>query len=136
MNNAAIAFENEDPTPFSGQARKINFFGTLRFTETMLPLLRKSSSPRLVNVASMAGHLRIIKTPALNSKCASAESTLTLSELESLVEKFQADVEAGRHAQEGWLNTCYGMSKLALIAATKILARQEPSILINACCPG
>lgn len=29
-----------------------------------------------------------------------------------------------------------GMSKLAVIAATKVLARDEPAIKVNACCPG
>jgi carbonyl reductase 1 len=29
-----------------------------------------------------------------------------------------------------------GMSKLGVIAATKVFAREEPSISVNSCCPG
>ena len=49
---------------------------------------------------------------------------------------FVADVEAGMHAQHGWPNTCYGMSKLGLIALTRVLARDEPKIAVNSCDPG
>ena len=141
VNNAAILSKHEDPTPIAAQGKPtldINFYGTLKLTEAMLPLLRKSSSPRLVNVASQLGHLNIITKTALRAQFASADSTLTLPELLSLIAKFQSDLEAGR-SREGWptgVYGVYGMSKLGLIAATKILARQEPSILINACCPG
>ena len=41
------------------------------------------------------------------------------------------------HTQQGWSNTNYGMSKLGVIAATKVWARQEaPTISVNCCCPG
>lgn len=142
MNNAAILFKHEDPTPIAAQAKPtldINFFGTLKLTEFMLPLLRKSSSPRIVNVASQLGHLDIIKKAGIRQTFASADSILTIPELLALIEKFQADTEAGRAGKEGWptgVYGVYGMSKLGLIAATKILARQERGMLINACCPG
>ena len=70
VNNAAIAFKGSDPTPFAQQAWptiNTNYFGTLRLTEGLLPLIEKSTrSPRIVNVASSAGHLRILtsKVPA------------------------------------------------------------------------
>jgi len=64
VNNAAVCFN--DPTlygkvphtPFRAQAGltiDTNFFGTLAVTRAMLPLLRASPSPRVVNVASAAG---------------------------------------------------------------------------------
>eukprot|EP01041_Mallomonas_annulata_P013519 gene13519-28673_t len=65
INNAATAFKGSDPTPFQEQAEPTmtpNFFGTLELTEKMLPLLQKSSSPRIVNVASQSGLLRILPT--------------------------------------------------------------------------
>ncbi len=46
------------------------------------------------------------------------------------------DVQNGRHTQKGWPNSNYGMSKLGVIALTKILARDTPSMMVNACCPG
>jgi NAD(P)-dependent dehydrogenase (short-subunit alcohol dehydrogenase family) len=42
--------------------------------------------------------------------------------------------------QKGWPRSCYGISKVAETALTKVLARDESyikkRILINACCPG
>ena len=64
-------------------------------------------------------------------------SWLEMSELHALVDKFQHDVENGIHVQEGWSNSNYGISKLAVIAATKIWARQEHgTVVVNCCCPG
>ena len=137
VNNAAIAFKGSDPTPFKQQARPtihVNFFSTLHVTNAMLPLLRKSSSPRIVNVASMAGHLRII--PSEQRKSLFTSPSLSVADLESLMHQFVDDVEGGVHSNNGWPNTCYGTSKLGVIALTKILARDEPGMMINACCPG
>ena len=43
---------------------------------------------------------------------------------------------AGTHRQDGWGNSNYGLSKLAVIAATRVFARENPGVLVNACCPG
>jgi carbonyl reductase 1 len=71
INNAALCYN--DPTlygkcaftSFQQQAAptiSTNFFGTLDVTQTMLPLLRKSSSPRIINIASSAGRLSILRS--------------------------------------------------------------------------
>ena len=136
VNNAGFAYKNADPTPFQGQTKKtldINYRGTIDFTETMLPLLRKGTDPRLVNVASMVGRLSQV-SPELQAKFSSP--TLTLPELHALVNDFEDSVQKGTHTQKGYSNSNYGMSKLALIAATKIMARENPDIAINCCCPG
>ena len=130
VNNAAIAFKGSDPTPFKEQARPtvmVNFFGTLDVTRAMLPLLRKSPTARIINVASMTGHLRIL--PSEGTKAKFTSPTLKVEELESLMREFVTDVEAGTHSKNGWPNTCYGMSKLSVIALTKVIARNEPKII-------
>jgi carbonyl reductase 1 len=137
VNNAAIAFKGSDPTPFKEQARPtimVNFFCTLDVTKAMLPLLRKSSSARIVNVASMAGHLRILPSEERKSKFTSP--ALQLGDLELMMHEFVSDVETGSHSKNGWPNTCYGMSKLGVIAMTNVIARDEPKIMVNSCCPG
>jgi len=137
VNNAAMAFKNADPTPFKEQCKPtldINFRGTLDLTEELLPLIRKGDDARIVNVASMAGRLNQIKSKELRNKISS--DTLTLEELRSMVDKFESDVLGGIHLEEGWGNSNYGMSKLALIAATRILARMESGVKVNAICPG
>ena len=106
-------------------------------TQALLPLLRKSECPRIVNVASQAGHLNIIKSDALKARFVDCTS---LDELEALMRSFITDVEGGVHASNGWPNTCYGMSKLGVIAMTRIIAREEeqhaPAMRVNSCCPG
>mmetsp|Transcript_63245 Transcript_63245/g.124208 ORF Transcript_63245/g.124208 Transcript_63245/m.124208 type:complete len:297 (+) Transcript_63245:124-1014(+) len=144
VNNAAVCFN--DPTlygqvphtPFEAQASvtvETNFFGTLKLTHALTPLLRRSESPRIVNIASYAGRLAILR----NSPAKLATFTkpdLTLPELEAEMRRFVSDVEAGTHAREGWPNTCYGMSKLGLIAWTQLTARLEPTLMANTVDPG
>jgi len=137
VNNAGFAYTGSDPTPFKEQTKptlQVNYWGTTRLTDAMLPLLRQGSSPRLVNVASMGGHLRQL-APALQARFSSER--LTREELDGLVSKFEEDVASGQHRQAGWGNSNYGFSKLALIAYTKMVAREEAEAMrVNACCPG
>jgi len=149
VNNAAIAFKAADPTPPSLQARptvSVNYYGTIRVTEALLPLLLKAASsninnsfkPRIVNVASLAGHLKILKSDELRAKFAS--ESLSLSDLNGLMDKFVADAESSTlpaaMSEKGWPSSNYGTSKLGVIALTKVLARQFPQLLCNCCCPG
>ena len=137
VNNAAIAFKGADPTPFEAQTKPtldINFRGTEQVTEALLPLLLESKEGgRIVNVASMAGKLRQL-SPALQAEFSSP--SLTIPKLHELVGTFERDVASGVHAQKGWGRSNYGLSKLAVIAATKVHAREHPSLRVNCCCPG
>ena len=138
VNNAAIAFKGSDPTPFAQQTKPtldINFRGTLALTEALLPLLRDArvDDGRIVNVASMAGKLSQV-SPPLQAALSSPE--LTLEGVHALVDRFESDVASGTHKAKGWGNSNYGFSKLALISATQVLARTEPRLKVNACCPG
>ena len=141
VNNAAVCYNDATLygkvpyTPFEEQADitvRTNFFGSLEVTRALLPLLRKSSSPRIINVASAAGRLR--GSQALQDKVTSP--SLTVEALEELMRTFVRDAEAGEHVANGWPNTCYGVSKLGLIALTRVLARDEPKIMVNAVDPG
>lgn len=137
VNNAAIAYKGSDPTPFVQQCTPtldINYRGTVDFTDRMMPLVKKGNDPRIVTVASMSGHLSHLRSKKLQDQFTSA--SLTFPALNELVEKFESDVKSGAHVENGWGNSNYGMSKLAIIAATKIWARDNPSIAINCCCPG
>jgi len=143
VNNAAICFN--DPTlygkvqhtPFEQQADitiQTNFFGTLYVTQKMLSLLQASPSPRIINIASSAGRLSILPSPERMQSFSSPD--LQIEELEGYMRDFVANVEDGTHLEKGWPNTCYGVSKVGIIAMTKILARDEPSIMTNSVDPG
>ncbi len=92
VNNAAIAFKNAAPEPFSEQATltmRTNFFNTLRFCNIIFPLLKPHA--RVVNISSSAGHL--LKIPgdddvsvALRKKLSSSD--LTVEELVKMIEDF------------------------------------------------
>jgi carbonyl reductase 1 len=136
VNNAGTAYKAADPTPFKAQCGptlKINFHNTLKLTQALLPLLEKSEHPHIVNVASLGGVLKQL-TPERQKEF--SDPALTLDGLSTLVGEFEKDVASGDHHQHGWGNSNYGMSKLSLIAATKVLARNNPRFKINACCPG
>mmetsp|Transcript_15171 Transcript_15171/g.40696 ORF Transcript_15171/g.40696 Transcript_15171/m.40696 type:complete len:269 (+) Transcript_15171:62-868(+) len=136
VNNAAIAFKGADPTPFHEQTRptmETNFEGTVALTEALLPLISRAEDPRIVNVASMSGALHQL-SPHLQKRF--TQQSLTLADLRKLVGEFEAAVAAGNHREQGWGNSNYGMSKLAVIAYTKELASRAPNIKVNACCPG
>uniref|UniRef100_A0A7R9VBI9 Uncharacterized protein n=1 Tax=Pseudictyota dubia TaxID=2749911 RepID=A0A7R9VBI9_9STRA len=134
-----MAFKGSDPTPFAQQCKPtldVNFRATVDLTEKLLPLIRRGTDPRIVNVASSSGALRQIRSADLRDRFASP--SLTMSDLKGLVDQFETDVLAGVHAKKGWGNSNYGMSKLALIAATKIWAREEAKngVTVNCIDPG
>ena len=144
VNNAAICFNDPtlygkcEYTPFNQQARitiDTNFFGTLRVVRTMLPLLQLSTSPRIINIASSAGRLaQLSRIPEMTKLVISPG--LQMQQLETMMETFVKDVEAGVHQQKGWPNTCYGMSKVGIIAMSRVLARDFPQIMVNCVDPG
>jgi len=84
----------------------------------------------------MAGYLSQLRSKELQTAFSSPD--LKKKELCELVDKFEVDVKEGKHAERGWGNSNYGLSKLALIAMTKVWAREEAKngISVNCCCPG
>ena len=52
------------------------------------------------------------------------------------MDAFVREAEAGTHLEAGWPDTCYGVSKMGVIALTRVLARDEPTILVNSADPG
>ena len=143
VNNAAVCFNSPtlygrvDHKTFEEQADitiRTNYFGTLEVIQRCLPLLEKSSSPRIINVASYAGRLAILRSQKLVN--AFTSETLTVLELSSLMQDFVRDVHDESYRSKGWPTTCYGLSKLGLIALARVLARQHPDMMVNSVDPG
>lgn len=68
INNAGIGAEGDGPASDAtiDALRKVfetNFFGTVAFTQPLLPLLRKAEAGRIVNVSSGLGSLAINSDP-------------------------------------------------------------------------
>jgi len=134
INNAAIAYKGDAfDEDVARDTIETNYFGTLRVFQKLLPLIRENG--RVVNVASEAGHLSKL-SPDLQKEFSSED--LTIDGLSSLLLRFISSVGKGTYQKDGWPKTTYGVSKIGVIALTKILARQEnkKNILINCCCPG
>lgn len=95
------------------------------------PLLRPHG--RIVNVSSTASSLSNY-SPALQSRF--RNPTMTLSDLESMMDEYQSAANSGTERQNGWPKQAYAVSKAAMNAMTVTLARENEGLVINCCCPG
>ncbi|KAJ5677358.1 Short-chain dehydrogenase/reductase SDR [Penicillium maclennaniae] len=84
----------------------------------------------IVNVSSQSGQLKYFH-PRLRARFLSPD--LTLTELDALVGEYSTNTLRLLRAGPP---LAYSTSKAALNAATRILARENPRLLINCCCPG
>jgi carbonyl reductase 1 len=138
VNNAAIAFKSSSDVPFHLQTDptfKTNVYSTMDFTDAMLPLLQHNS--RIVFLASQAG-TAALGNCSRNLQTQWEANDLSRRQIYDLLDEFRNSVQRGTFRQDGWPESNYGMSKLAIIALTKDLSRtlQERNILVNSCCPG
>jgi carbonyl reductase 1 len=126
VNNAGIYGAARGPRGVE-HTIETNFFGPLRVTLGLLPLLRDGAT--ITNVTSGLGalanldeaHQRLLSDPALTR--------------DALVAHVRDFVRAGG---EGWGADAYGVSKAALNALTRLFASElaARSIRVNATCPG
>jgi carbonyl reductase 1 len=111
-----------------------NYYKTLEACHTFLTLLKPAG--RLVNLASMAGHLTKYSDDVRNRFLASK----TEDDVTTLMKEFASAVEAGKEKEAGFPSAAYAVSKAGLVGGTRALARSEKEkgsgVLINCCCPG
>ncbi|EPE33946.1 NAD(P)-binding Rossmann-fold containing protein [Glarea lozoyensis ATCC 20868] len=133
VNNAGIALDGFNLDVVK-QTLHTNYHGTLLVSQTLLPLIRPGG--RLVNIASMAGHLSKYSKDIQKSFLSAADTSIDACT--ALMDKFTADVAAGKEKEEGWTSAAYAASKAGEIAFSKVLAREweGKGVLVNACCPG
>ncbi|XP_021717522.1 (+)-neomenthol dehydrogenase-like [Chenopodium quinoa] len=114
-----------------------NYYGVKRTTEALLPLLELSDSPRIVNVSSAMGKLKNIPNERIKGVLGDADN-LTEEQVDDLLNELLRDFKDGTFKEKGWPSTmaAYIVSKAALNAYTRILAKKYPSIIINCVCPG
>ncbi|XP_048333908.2 (+)-neomenthol dehydrogenase-like isoform X2 [Ziziphus jujuba] len=116
---------------------QINYYGAKRTAEALIPLLQLSDSPRIVNVSSAMGKLQNIKNDWAKGIFSDVES-LTEERIDEVLREFQKDLKEGSLESKNWPTTAsaYIVSKAALNAYTRILAKKYPSVRINCVCPG
>ncbi|KAK4566348.1 hypothetical protein RGQ29_002555 [Quercus rubra] len=141
VNNAAVSFNeiNENSVEHAETVIKTNFYGAKLLTEALLPMFRLShSKSRILNISSRLGSLNKLKNP--NIKNILQSENLSEKHIEAMVSLFLQNVKNGTWERQGWpeLWTDYAVSKLALNAYTRVLAKRYMGrgISLNCFCPG
>jgi len=132
VNNAGIAMDGFN-ADVARRTIEVNFFGPLRVTEALLPLIPAGGT--IVMVSSGMGELSGVDAGLRARFTAPA---LTRNGVAALAREFVADVAAGRHRERGWPSSAYRVSKIALNALVRVWAPELAArrIIINAVCPG
>lgn len=132
MDNSHLTDRSYTDADTTRKTLDINYHATLRVTRAFLPLLSPTHG-RVVNVASTMGGL-FFYPPDLRERFL---ATKTEQDVSSIMDEYQAAVDAGTHKETGFAgNDSYGVSKAGLIGATRALAWEVEGLLVNACCPG
>jgi carbonyl reductase 1 len=138
VSNAAARISPERP-----QAEQVRTFvdtnnlGTTRMIRAFAPLLAQRG--RFLIVASSFGSLRNL-SPRLHERFDT--DALSLDELDGVMNDYVEAVESGRAAGVGWPDWINVPSKVAQVAAMRILAREERASaerdgrFVAAVCPG
>ncbi|KAF5465749.1 hypothetical protein F2P56_015728 [Juglans regia] len=142
VNNAAVSFNeiNENSVKHAETVINTNFYGAKLLTEALLPMFRRSpSTSRILNISSRLGSLNKLRNPDIKNILES--ENLSVEQIEAVVSLFLQDVKNGRWEWQGWpkLWTDYAVSKLALNAYTRVLAKRYEvgrDISVNCFCPG
>ncbi|XP_071692867.1 salutaridine reductase-like [Rutidosis leptorrhynchoides] len=127
----------EQPYEVGEKCLQINYYGTKKVTEALLPLLQISKSPRIVNVSSDYGNLSVFHNEKLKQELNDIEK-LTEERIDEIIKSFLKDFKANKLQENGWPLTvsAYKVSKAALNAYTRLMARKFPNILVNCVTPG
>ncbi len=132
VNNAGVALDGFD-AEVARRTLDVNYRGALRATDALAPLL-----PDGANVVMVSSGLGELSCLGADLRARFANPALTRAALEQLAGEFVEDVARGRHRAAGWPSSAYNVSKVALNALTRVLARElaPRRIRVNAVCPG
>ncbi|CAJ1817918.1 unnamed protein product [Sphenostylis stenocarpa] len=116
---------------------RTNYYGVKLMCEALIPLLELSDSPRIVNVSSIMGQLERIPNEWARGVLSDVDS-LAEEKVDEVLKQFLESFKEGSIETKGWPRTLssYILSKAALTAYTRVLAKKYPSFCINAVCPG
>ncbi|KAL5735921.1 hypothetical protein ACOSQ2_030709 [Xanthoceras sorbifolium] len=116
---------------------EINYYGTKRVTEALLPLMQLSRSARIVNVTSFYGQLKYIDSKEVKAELENLDS-LTVEKMDGIMQRFLRDFKECKLQANGWPTTvsAYKVSKAAVNAYTRIIASNYPSFQVNCIHPG
>ncbi|XP_020252995.1 LOW QUALITY PROTEIN: (+)-neomenthol dehydrogenase-like [Asparagus officinalis] len=142
VNNAGVSFNEigENSVEHAEAVIKTNFYGPKLLIEALMPLFRQSATiARILNVSSRLALQKNVTNPSIKNLLQD-EETLSEGKIEHMISQFLDDVYKGTWKDKGWPKvwTDYSISKLALYAHSKLLAKQNKgrNISVNCFCPG
>ncbi|XP_055809196.1 (+)-neomenthol dehydrogenase-like [Solanum dulcamara] len=114
-----------------------NYYGAKTMIDAFIPLLLLSPLPRIVNVSSLLGKIKLISNEWA-IKALSDENSLTTEKVDEIVNEFRMCFKEGLLEEKGWPTdlAAYIVSKVAMNAYTRIVAQKYSSICVNCICPG
>ncbi|KAL9430135.1 hypothetical protein AB3S75_025507 [Citrus x aurantiifolia] len=114
-----------------------NYYGTKRMCEALIPFLQLSDSPRIVNVSSSWGKLKYVTNEWAKGVLSDVEN-LTEERVDEVLREYLNDFKLGSLETKGWpvSVSAYVVSKVAINAYTRILAKKFPNLHVNSICPG
>ena len=134
VNNAGVSLDGFDERVVR-RTLDANFLGAMHVTDALLPSMRRGG--RIVMVSSGLGSLTGVRSEV---RARFEDPRLTREGLLALVEEFPRDVAAGVHERRGWPSSAYRVSKIAMNALVRVMARElegDPRrILVNTADPG
>ncbi|KAI3812632.1 hypothetical protein L1987_17343 [Smallanthus sonchifolius] len=127
----------EEPYALGEECLNINYYGTKRVTEALVPLLQFSKSARIVNVSSAYGDLHWFHNDKLKQELHDIEN-LTEERIDEIIQWFLKDFKAAKLQENGWPLTAsaYKVSKAAVNTYTRRMARKFQNMLVNVVHPG
>ncbi|KAA8527240.1 hypothetical protein F0562_034663 [Nyssa sinensis] len=142
VNNAAVSFNDihENSVEHAETVINTNFYGPKLLIEALLPTFRRSASmSRILNISSRLGSLSKLRNPTMKEMLLNEEK-LSEEQIEGMVSVFLENVKSGTWESQGWpeIWTDYAVSKLALNAYSKVLAKRYENcgLSVNCYCPG
>ncbi|KAK6918416.1 Short-chain dehydrogenase/reductase SDR [Dillenia turbinata] len=114
-----------------------NYYGAKRLTEALAPLLQLSNSARIVNVTSAMGRLQNFQNEWAKRVLGDAEG-LTDDRIDEVMREYLKDFKEGLLEKNGWPEAFSGyiVSKAAMNANTRLVARKYPNFCVNCVNPG
>lgn len=123
INNAGILFLKDAKETKLYQAEQtvfVNFISLVTFTEAILPIMNDNGN--IINISSSSGHLSRIPSDELRKKIKSPD--LQFDDLVKLMNDYVEAVRLGTEVTEGWGDSPYVVSKVAVNAYTFMLNRK------------
>ncbi len=132
VNNAGVALDGFNEQVVR-ETLSVNFIGAMKLTDALLPVIADGGA--IIFVSSGMGELSAYRADIRTRFIA---PDLDRAGLLALLDEFSDTVGAGTVSATGWPSSAYRVSKAAVNALTRILARElaPRDIAVNSVCPG